>query len=525
MLPCKVAASRLLAPGRIVGSIDGQPWLVLSSIKTKDGLQFKLADLTGSPVSTPPHFDPIPIRFARFASMLHLAYNKDIDAMMKALIRDAQLPVDQSMNWAKYLYSTLAPLLPTKDEDKIDEVLHFIIFKVWERHILTDQLPGIMENFIKSDPQFAKKPLDKQISWILKNYLVGGRGAGWPGRKQEAVRYLKRIIEGQDTPTADIDKGVGEDTLVSMEPAVNEGEESEGSILDTPEYATGTQAQEQVEDDIDMGDYRAPWERRTPGKFTEPFGEWLAKKYSISIVEQILRILSILYNDMKTYKKMPKIKDVEEEWQALEKQYAEALPEGMISTKQRKFKTLFNNLPSLISAYVGIHYRGQESTLPTVVRILNNIGKEERQREREGQEETPNGTPAPTEEAAMRGLPVEGKFSAAKKQWETPRCKACGITKDVKKCPGCEDKFCSLCVRDHHANYPGHDGVGKTSAYAWTPHKGDWFECSEYHATLPNGGKGMKHQVASIAAATVQDTNGIGHYIIDCRPSTPDAGV
>ena len=62
-----------------------------------------------------------------------------------------------------------------------------------------------------------------------------------------------------------------------------------------------------------MGDYRAPWELRTPGNFTEPFGEWLAKKYNISIVEQILRILSILYTDMKTYKKMPKIKDVEEE--------------------------------------------------------------------------------------------------------------------------------------------------------------------------------------------------------------------
>jgi hypothetical protein len=175
-------ASRLLAPGRIVGSIDGQPWLVLSSIKTKDGLQFKLADLSGSPVSTPPHFDPIPIRFARFASMLHLAYNKDIDAMMKALIRDAQLPVDQGMNWAKYLYSTLAPQLPTKDEDKVDEVLHFIIFKILERHILTEKFPGIVENFIKTNPQFKDMPLDKKVSVILKNYLVGGKG--FMGRKQ-----------------------------------------------------------------------------------------------------------------------------------------------------------------------------------------------------------------------------------------------------------------------------------------------------------------------------------------------------
>jgi hypothetical protein len=453
-------ASRLLAPGRIVGSIDGQPWLVLSSIKTKDGLQFKLADLSGSPVSTPPHFDPIPIRFARFASMLHLAYNKDIDAMMKALIRDAQLPVDQGMNWAKYLYSTLAPQLPTKDEDKVDEVLHFIIFKILERHILTEKFPGIVENFIKTNPQFKDMPLDKKVSVILKNYLVGGKG--FMGRKQEAIRYLKRIIEGQDISADEVEQGLLEDTHVSLtpdtSPETTETGEGASSILDVPQYATGTQAQEQVEEDTDMGDYRAPWERRTPGKFTEPFSEWLAKKYSISIVEQILRILSILYNDMKTYKKMPKIKDVGEEWQALEKQYAEALPEGVLSTKQRKFKTLFNNLPSLISAYVGIHYRGQESTLPTVVRILNNIGIEERQREREGQEETASGaTAVPTEEAAMRSLPAEGKFSAAKKQWETPRCKACGTTKDIKKCPGCEDKFCSLCVRDHHANHPGHD--------------------------------------------------------------------
>ena len=451
----KVAASRLLAPGRIVGSIDGQPWLVLSSIKTKDGLSFKLADLMGSPVSIPPHFDPVPIRFSRFAAMLHLAFNKDIDAMMKALIRDAQLPVDQSMNWAKFLYSTLAKQLPTTDEDKIDEVLHFIIFKVWERHILTQQFPNIVQNFTNKNPEFSKLPLDKQVTWVLRNYLVGGK-AGWPGRKQEATRYLKRVIEGQDISADDVEQGIGEDNVVSMEPVTPEGEEPEGSILDTPEYATGTQAQEQVEEDTDMGDYRAPWELRTPGKFTEPFGEWLAKKYNISIVEQILRILSILYTDMKTYKKMPKIKDVEEEWQVLEKEYAESLPEGGISPKQRKFQTLFDKLPNLISAYVGIHYRGQESTLPTVVRILNNIGQEERQWQREGQEETP-GAVVPTEEAAMRGLPAEGKFSS--KQWETPRCKGCGTTKDVSKCPGCEDRFCSLCVRDHHANHPGHDGV------------------------------------------------------------------
>ena len=213
----KVATSRLLAPGRIVGSIDGQPWLVLSSIKTKDGLSFKLADLMGSPVSIPPHFDPVPIRFSRFAAMLHLAFNKDIDAMMKALIRDAQLPVDQSMNWAKFLYSTLAKQLPTTDEDKIDEVLHFIIFKDWDATFRRSSFPALCRISPTRILSFLSCP------WTSKSRGFSGitsweaRQAG-PGESKKQTGTSSASLRGRISPPMMLSRESGKTTSYQWNP-------------------------------------------------------------------------------------------------------------------------------------------------------------------------------------------------------------------------------------------------------------------------------------------------------------------
>ena len=125
----KLADSRLLQPGRVVGSTDGSAWLVLSSIRTGSGLQFRLADLAGRPAPTPHDFDPVHPKFAHLAAMLRrLAFNPDFDEYVKAYIRRAGLPLDPSMNWAKYLQSRLGPQLGTFDPEITDEAIHHIIF-------------------------------------------------------------------------------------------------------------------------------------------------------------------------------------------------------------------------------------------------------------------------------------------------------------------------------------------------------------------------------------------------------------
>ena len=70
MFTCKAADARLLVPGRLVGSTDGQPWVVVSAVRTEDGVLVSLADITGEPAPPWTHFDPVPLGMSRFAALL-----------------------------------------------------------------------------------------------------------------------------------------------------------------------------------------------------------------------------------------------------------------------------------------------------------------------------------------------------------------------------------------------------------------------------------------------------------------------
>ena len=458
MVPSKTAASRLLVPGHIVGSSDGQPWLVTSSLKTKDGVRFKLADLMGRSIDTPPRFDPVPFRIARIATLLRLAYNKDFDEYVKSAIRAAGLPVDQSMNWAKYLYKIFPRYLPTHDEEIIDEALHEIIIRVLvNRNVLSPENPSGFQQSIEKYPQEVQGlSLEKQVTEFLKKSFTF--------KIDETVKYVNRVLKGQ-APGEDEEPG---QDLFSLEPEEGEGE----SLLNTKEQGTGIQDFQQMEENIDLGDYRTRGIHSTKGTFSEGFKAWLPgfrdrlkKKYKLPSVSQYMRLLTLLHDETKSVGKYPKLTDIEVQWKKLQDRHESSARR----LDHDGFVKLFRSLPIVVETYVRTHYHGQEDTLPPLIRILNRMGDDLRQKqleesnqdreERRTQKETAMEPTPASEEAGMRDLPPESHISALKKQYEVPKCKNCGSGDEPRRCKGCQEYFCSTCMMDHHANNPGHDGV------------------------------------------------------------------
>ena len=466
MVPSQTADLRLLVPGHVVGSSDGQSWLVTSSIKTKDGVRFKLADLTGEFIPTPPHFDPVPFRFSRFATMLRLAYNKDFDAYVKDSIRHAKLPVDQSMDWAKFFYKVFPRYLPTKDPDIIDEALHEIIIRVLvNRNVLDPSNPSGFQQKIerfghdKEEVYDAMQalPLEKQVTEFLKKSFTF--------KINETIKYVNRVLKGQAPGEED---EPGQD-LLSIEPENDDA----SSVLNTQEQGTGMQDFHHTEENLDLGDYRGRDINSVKGTFSEGFKAWLLeqrlnKKYKLPMVRAFMRLLTLMHDETKSVGKLPKLKDIQAQWKKLQDRHEASRNRLKPETMQK----LFDSLPVIIEAYVRTHYHGQESTLPPLIRVLHHLGAERRkeqleesqrdrdERRRQKDEVGVTSEPVPaTEEAAMGSLPPESHFSAQKKQWENPKCKNCGNSQEPKRCKGCQEYFCSECMKDHHANNPSHDGV------------------------------------------------------------------
>ena len=478
----RTAESRLLQPGHIIGSSDGSAYIITSSIMTGEGFHYRLADLRGRPVYTPAQFDPVPFNHARIGAWLRLlAYNKEFDTYIKAYLQQAGLPIDPSMNWAKYLQTTIGPQLGTFDAEIQDEAIHYIIIKVlspstplasgevFGRDFLNPSNPHGLQNAIESfkakaraNPEKYKNnindmPLEKQVTEVLKKHFA------W--RADEARRYVKEVLQGQD-----VSEGVEGESFVDINP--QEGEEG-GGILDMPDQATGTQDFEEAMTDVDMGDFTGRGKNWAKGRFSYGFYQWLLKKFPTPpTARQYMRLLSLLYEETKSYGKMPKLDDIEKRWRFVQNKHETSRNR----LDHEGFTDLFKSLPEKIEVYVRTHFHGQESTLPTIVRVLNKFGQEKRRKQleesdkdRESRRPEKNEedfitqgdveTPA-SEGAASNEVPPTARTSAATKQYEAPKC-SCGETKDLKTCPTCKKKFCMLCMRDHHANSPGHDKVKK----------------------------------------------------------------
>jgi hypothetical protein len=457
MLTCK-ADPRLLVPGRLVGSTDGQPWVVTSSVRTKDGTSVRLADLMGEPAPAGLRFDPISLRLSRFAAMMRrLAYNKEFDAYVKDSIREAGLPVDQSMNWAKYLYTIMVPRLDTQDDELIDEAIHFIIIReLVERKKLSPQNPHGFYQTIgdfrwggKNHPgQTEALPLEKQVTEFLKKSFIF--------RADEANKYLKRVLKG-------LRKGISEEDLVPLSPG-GVGEEESYSPIDYLEHPSEGREFREAEDTAELGDYSLRRKNALVGKFTEGLYHWLLeqkrtpegrKRYPYA-PSQYVRLLSLMYNHAKEYGTKPSLAEIEGKWKTLQQEVG-----GHKRLGHEDFVKLFSLFPEALETYVRtvLHLPPEEHhILPNIVRLLVREGEQRRQKrleESDKDRESRRGGPEPEEQQPPAEAAPEGKTSA--KQIEMPRCATCQTGKEVSRCPGCEDSYCSLCVKDHFANNPGHE--------------------------------------------------------------------
>ncbi len=453
MFTCKAADARLLVPGRLVGSTDGQPWVVVSAVRTRDGVLVSLADITGEPAPPWTHFDPVPLGMSRFAALLRrLAYNKDYDLYVKGAIREAGLPVDQSMDWSKYLFNIMSKGLEDAEDEDIDEVAHWAITKeLYELKKLNPNNPHgfqqTIDRFKWAPGQTEELPLEKQVTEFLKKTFLYSVDKG--------KKYLRRIIRG-------LPKGWKKEDVVSLDPVEVGGEEAYSPIdyLEQPE--SGKEFRE-AEDTAELGDYSLRRKNVIKGKFTEGLYHWLLeqkkrpggkKRYPYS-PSQYVRLLRLMSGHARAYGAKPSLPDIEGRWKSLQQEVGSHKRLG-----HDDFVKLFAMFPETIETYVRTFLRlppGEHHVLPNIVRLLVREGEMRRQKrleESDKDRESRKGGPEP------EGLPEppaaeEGKTSA--RQVEVPRCATCKTAKGASRCPGCEQSYCALCVRDHFANNPGHD--------------------------------------------------------------------
>ena len=270
--------SDLLVPGNVVQTISGDAYRVASKVASAGELaSFKLADLNGKPVQTPANFHPVSTALARTAAWMRFvfAYNADFDLYVKEYIRAAGLPVDESMNWAKWFQSIYPRKLYgiTRDPEVVDEAIHQVIITALAHR---KDLTKFDANRL---PEGARQqPLEKQVTtyleWLFKK------------RVSEAYEFIK-------------DKLQPEEEVSMIQPGAEEsGEEGEVNLLDTEEHATpGSQGQ--AEEAKDLAGLR------------DQFAAYLQDDESPREIEKLLVLYD--YFTANTGRKM-KISDYEQYW-------------------------------------------------------------------------------------------------------------------------------------------------------------------------------------------------------------------
>jgi hypothetical protein len=271
--------SGVMEPGKIICTLDGSHYRVASKTATADGYTFRLADLQGKPVQTPADFHPVTAALARTAAWMRFvfAYNADFDLYVKEYIKEAGLPIDPKMNWAKWFQYTYPPKLSgiTKDPDVVDEAIHqVIITALAKRKDLTKfdakRLPAGAQN----------QPLAEQVTtylqWLFKK------------RVSEAYEFIKEKLQ----PSQE----------VSMyQPADEQSEgETEHNLLDTEEHATPG-GQGGVEEATDLQRLR------------DQFAAWLAEDETPNEIKKLLVLYDVFTANVG---RKLKISDYEADWKA-----------------------------------------------------------------------------------------------------------------------------------------------------------------------------------------------------------------
>lgn len=96
-----------------------------------------------------------------------MAYNRDFNLYINEAIKEAGYPVDEVMDWAKWIESVYSRSMPKTPEDIRDEGIHnTLITLLFERKILerfdSSRMPEVMQ----------ARPIEKQISSYMKMALI-----------------------------------------------------------------------------------------------------------------------------------------------------------------------------------------------------------------------------------------------------------------------------------------------------------------------------------------------------------------
>jgi len=474
--------SSLIRAGSIVHTIDGGVYRCMSKIACGGETHIRLANLQGTSVPTPVNLRPISPALARFASWMRwvVAYNKDFDLYVKEYIRAAGLPVDPAMDWSKMLQTTVTPRLVSKDPEVQDEALHHLIIKLLvERSILSNFNTAIA----KFPPHVQALPLEKQVNaFLLQNFI-------WYIGK--ANSYIKQVIFQDDA-----------NSMFSEGTAGHEGEDI--NTLDTEEHATGTQAYDAIDSDVDVQ------------TFLRGFVKYLSDRFRKETVAQYVALFNVLYahlreGDLPSSGLKNQVKQIGEDGEPIifniPTLYDEWKEEIGITKSHAWFKVLFSNLPKLIDTYVTHNLHDEE--VNTFIEVMQNIGKEQKKVEvpshpvpaaatasvmgglklaeedfpinqtvESGSSDNNNsggmslgdlgssvGDAGEAASGAGEALEALAPLAVVATQWEVPKCKSCGKESN-RDCPACQEKFCGDCMLNHHANNPSHDRIASAKKKA-----------------------------------------------------------
>jgi hypothetical protein len=339
--------SRLIRVGSLIHSAEGEIYRCTSKVASQGDVIFRLANLQGKSVQTPKGFCPIPSSFVRFAAWMRyvVAYNKDFDMYVKAYIQQAGLPVDHTMDWAKWFSTTIGPKLMSRDIEIQDEAIHQIIIQTLaERSVLDSSNPNGFSHAIKRFPERIQNlPLERQVTVFLFQAFM------W--RVSAANDYIKKVIFQKDTES------------------MWGGTEEQGiNLLDTEEHAN-------------MGDYSAVDADIDIDRFRRGFSDYLHNKYDEGLAEPVLTLFDLLYEEIKESNgDMPKPSDIAEDYyKQVEGKCTACNGKGCSEcnrgvTKGRPLKVLFHQLPILIDRYISKHL-GEKYQIHPYLEILKNVGK------------------------------------------------------------------------------------------------------------------------------------------------------
>jgi hypothetical protein len=168
--------ARTIEPGISIDTVSGRSYQVVGKQVSAAGTYLRLASQGRTfsvSVQVLAEMAPVSPAMRRLASFVHrvIAFDAALDQYVKQAILAAGLPIDKSMNWAKWLTKVYSSRLRqlTKDEDLIDDAIREIVVEeLFEKRILDPNAPGYHFDASRVDADGLDKKVSAFLSMVFK---------------------------------------------------------------------------------------------------------------------------------------------------------------------------------------------------------------------------------------------------------------------------------------------------------------------------------------------------------------------